>query len=656
MHNTPKQYQTAIRAPTRTDGLAGRLTLADGGVIPLDDSAVLAGSVCVDNQCVSGQELAFGGVYMGQASLQLRTELSSAAFYDAALEIDYKLRLPDGSWYTLPVGRYTVAEAERSAAVVSLTAYDHMLKLERPLAGSVIQGDAYAMLTQIAETCGVELGQTEAEIRALSPNAELLRQLDAGYHVSTWRDCAGAVAQLLAGFATFDRLGRLVVRQFGGAPCATLSENARTNAKISDFSCHYAALTIETDDDSYTAGTEGDSGLAMTIADMPLAESGLPSTKQGICDALFARLQNMDYTPMTVMLPGDPALELGDRLTVPTKDGAPQTLVTHLVWKFRGTQTLKGVGKNPYLTGTTRTDTRLRSLQKQTAANKVIYYSFSNGSDLVVRGDGAEISAANLTFVTTQNTSAMFLAQLLLTAEPETETVDLPVTSTDETLPTDAAAALERDAALMLTVRYYMDDSLIGTYVPTQRLVRGSHALALFYPFPDLQGAASHRWSVRLLCTGGVVRIGKGQLRATITGQGMAAGDIWDGTLTLEETLARVTRPASLRQILAIYGDVTTKMQKPLGSTAAELLARIPRTTPRRAVNGQAPKRSTTYAYYGLPLAFDVDFVQLDADGWRLRTSWQYDAVPQEIDTGTLLCAAADTGNLAEVSKIEVSI
>lgn len=656
MHNTPKHYQTAIRAPTRTDGLAGRLTLADGGVLPLDDSAVLAGSVCVDNQCVSGQELAFGGVYMGQASLQLRTELSSSAFYDAALEIDYKLRLPDGSWYTLPVGRYTVAEAERSAAVVSLTAYDHMLKLERPLAGSVIQGNAYAMLTQIAETCGVELGQTEAEIRALSPNAELLRQLDAGYHVSTWRDCAGAVAQLLAGFATFDRLGRLVVRQFGGAPCATLGENARTNAKISDFSCHYAALTIETDDDSYTAGTEGDSGLAMTIADMPLAESGLPSTKQGICDALFARLQNMDYTPMTVTLPGDPALELGDRLTVPTKDGAPQTLVTHLVWKFRGTQTLKGVGKNPYLTGTTRTDTRLRSLQKQTAANKVIYYSFSNGSDLVVRSDGAEISAANLTFVTTQNTSAMFLAQLLLTAEPETETVDLPVTGTDETLPTDAAAALERDAALTLTVRYYMDDSLIGTYVPTQRLVRGSHALALFYPFPDLQGAASHRWSVRLLCTGGVVRIGKGQLRATITGQGMAAGDIWDGTLTLEETLARVTRPANLRQILAIYGDVTTEMQKSLGSTAAERLARIPRTTPRRAVNGQSPKRSTTYAYYGLPLAFDTDFVQLDADGWRLRTSWQYDAVPQEIDTGTLLCAAADTGNLAVVSKIEVSI
>ena len=587
MYNVPTQYQTAIRSPTRADRLAGRLTLTDGTVLPLSDSAVMAGSVSVDNQCVSGQELAFGGVYMGQAALQLRTGLSSAAFYDAALEIDYEIKLADGSWYTLPVGRYTVAEAERTAAVVSLTAYDNMLKLERPLAGSVIQGDAYAMLTQIAEACGVELGQTEAEIRALSPNSELPRQLDSTYRVSTWRDCAGAVAQLLAGFATFDRLGRLVIRQFGETPCATLAENTRTSVKISDFSCHYAALTIETDDDSYTAATEGDTGLTMTISDMPLAESGLSDAKQGICDALFAKLKNMDYTPMTVTLPGDPALELGDRLALPTRaqDAAPETLVTHLVWKFRAAETLKGVGKNPYLTGgASRTDSQLRSLQRQTDANKVIYYSFSNASDLVVKSDGQEVNAANLTFVTTQDTSAMFLAQLLLTAEPDAETVQLPVTSGDETFPTDAEAALEQDAALTLTVRYYMDNFLIENFIPVQRLVRGAHALTLFYPFPDLVGAASHRWNVRLLCAGGTVRIGKGQLRATITGQGMAAGDIWDGTLTFEELVGCMNRPANRRRVLTIYDGLTSKMQTPLGRTAAESIALVRRSRPTRII------------------------------------------------------------------------
>lgn len=584
MYDVPKEYQVAIRSPTRCDRLAGRLTLTNGSTIPLTDSAVLAGSVSVDNQCVSGQELAFGSVYMGQASLQLRTQLSSAAFYDAALEIDYEIRLADGSWYTLPVGRYTVAEAERSAAVVSLTAYDNMLRLERKFSGSVILGDAYTMLTQIADTCGVELAQTEDEIRALSPNAGQLRQLDGSYRVSTWRDCAGAIAQLLAGFATIDRFGRLKIGQFGETPCTVLGENTRTNAKISDFSCHYASLVIETDNETVSADTEGDSGLEMTISDMPLAESGTGETRQGICDAVFARLRALDYTPATVTLPGDPALELGDRLALPTAAAAPETLVTHLVWKFRAAMTLKGVGKNPYLAGAaTRTDTRLRSLQKQADANKIIYYSFTNGADLTVQDGGREVNAVNLTFVTTQDTSAMFLAQVLLAAEPDTEVVKLPITG-DAAIESGKTAALEQDAALTLTVRYYLDNLLIDSFTPQQRLVRGAHALALFYPFPDLEGAANHRWSVRLLCAGGRVKIAKGQIRATITGQGMAVGDAWDGTLEFEERLGRPARMPVARKVLAIQDAILAGTQKPVGGAFAEVVGTTRRSVVRRKV------------------------------------------------------------------------
>lgn len=223
---------------------------------------------------MSGQELAFGSVYMGQASLQLRTALSSAAFYDAALQIDYEIQLADGSWYTLPGGplHRSRGRAQRRRG------QPDRLRQHAETGAQVLRqrdfGDAYTMLTQIAGTCGVELAQSEAEIKALSPNAEILRQLDGSYRVSTWRDCVGAIAQLLAGFATIDRLGRLRIVQFGETPCVTLSKNERTNAKISDFSCHYAALVIETDTDTFTSDIEGESGLEMTISDMPLAESG----------------------------------------------------------------------------------------------------------------------------------------------------------------------------------------------------------------------------------------------------------------------------------------------------------------------------------------------------------------------------------------------
>ena len=283
-------------------------------------------------------------------------------------------------------------------------------------------------------------------------------------------------------------------------------------------------------------------------------------------------------------MPGDPALELGDRLALPTADAAPETLVTHLVWKFRGEMTLKGVGKNPYLAGAAvHTDAQLRSLQKQADANKIIYYSFTNGSDIKVKDNGKETNAVNLTFVTTQDTSAMFLAQVLLTAEPDAEVVKLPVTGGTAS-DFGSAATLEQDAALTLTVRYYLDNVLIDSFTPAQRLVRGAHALALFYPFPDLEGAASHRWSVRLLCAGGGVKIAKGQIRATITGQGMAVGDAWDGTLELEELVGRPTRTPVARKVLAIQDVILAGTQKPVGDAAAEIITRLLRKAPARNI------------------------------------------------------------------------
>ena len=108
--------------------------------------------------------------------------------------------------------------------------------------------------------------------------------------------------------------------------------------------------------------------------------------------------------------------------------------------------------------------------------------------------------------------------------------------------------------------------------------------MALFYPFPDLEGAASHRWSVRLLCAGGGVKIAKGQIRATITGQGMAMGDAWDGTLEFEELVGRQTRTPVARKVLAIQDVILAGTQKPIGDAAAEIITRLLRKAPARNI------------------------------------------------------------------------
>lgn len=177
MYPVSEAYKTAIRARTRTDRVTGTLTLTDGTVLPLTAAELMSGSLTLDNQCVTGEELAFGCAYLGQAALNLRTALSRHAFYGARLCLAYGLQLPDGQWEDVPLGSYTVAEAERRALYVSIKAYDNLLALQRRYDGTVLQGTAYELLGQIADACGLTLGQTAGEVAALNENAALVCQM-----------------------------------------------------------------------------------------------------------------------------------------------------------------------------------------------------------------------------------------------------------------------------------------------------------------------------------------------------------------------------------------------------------------------------------------------------------------------------------------------
>ena len=100
--------------------------------------------------------------------------------------------------------------------MVSLTANDNMLKLERKFSGSAILGNAYTMLTQIAGTCGVELAQARRR-SAPPPNAEI-RASSTALLVSTWRDCVGLLPNGWPGLPPSTGWAGLRIVQFGDAP------------------------------------------------------------------------------------------------------------------------------------------------------------------------------------------------------------------------------------------------------------------------------------------------------------------------------------------------------------------------------------------------------------------------------------------------------
>ena len=124
-------------------------------------------------------------------------------------------------------------------------------------------------------------------------------------------------------------------------------------------------------------------------------------------------------------------------------------LVTHFVWHYHGRQTLKSVGRNPYLTNNSdgTTEKLLRKVQNSAESKRLVYYSFTNTAALTVRT--AEAPAVSIALAAVEDTSAMFLAQLLLTAEPE------------------------GGDPLTLEVRYYVNEVRVENFTPQQRLLAG---------------------------------------------------------------------------------------------------------------------------------------------------------------------------------------
>ena len=109
-------------------------------------------------------------------------------------------------------------------------------------------------------------------------------------------------------------------------------------------------------------------------------------------------------------------------------------------------------------------------------------------------------------------------------ADTESVTVDveLPVTWTE-------------DGKAVAYVTYEFNDSEILIHYPAETWGSGKHILSLYYPIDNLVPNITNTFNVHLRMEGGTAAIDTSGCIASISGQGMAAGAAWDGTITVEE-------------------------------------------------------------------------------------------------------------------------
>ncbi len=648
----------ALSNTFREERVVGTLTFADGRNFAISDDVIAENSISITKVCAAGDEIEFGSVVVSELKIGLRSNETRYAFPDAIIELRYELKVGN-DWESIPIGHFKVVEAERNNQFVRLVCYNSLFALNKEYDNLSIGGTPYELLKHICDTCGIELGSTEAEINAFVNSGEHI-QIVPESGCRTFRDCARLVAQMLGAIVDSDSVGRLVLRHFGKSTQLTLRPNQRFSSTISDYVTQYNNLKIRGESDYFfAADPDVPLGLEMVLEDAPTWKHGTLSKLQERCDALFNELKQIVYTPSNVIMPSDLTIECGDMLSLETLNGEQvNTLVTSITWQYRGKMSIESVGRSPYTFGIKPKQTAIiHELQKQSEINKLIFYEFTNLDDITI-GETELETIGKITFTTIEDTSAMFLAEGLLncdapdvtTIREKLENVVVKNAAGEDSQLLDAEGSpysfsvnvehehLEKGRA-KLDVYYYLNDNLIE-YRPAEELFSGEHILNLFYSFGQLKKNTVNTFEIKMKSTGGTVTIPEQRFRASITGQGLTATTAWDGKIQINEYINGFTLKSSMP--LSVTDRVTVQPDLPMTNVIRETFENFVLYRPRVDISkivesltaGTVVTKQTLFHSMLSEWQHDTNALVLEGGRIKVRNRWNSIGVVDDTYTG----------------------
>ena len=567
MYPVSEAFLQAVQGNTRKYYWTGKITTTAGLEYPFTQKDIVKGSGYITAQCCGNSEIELGAVYAAEMGISLFLDIDRYTLEDAKIELTYHLRLADGTYEEVPMGIFEVSEANRTAHVLELKAYDYMLRFDRDFNGFETIGTAYGMMALCSTACGVELAQRQTEIEAL-PNGSELLSIYPENDIETYRDVLYFTAQVLGGFFCINRDGKLEFRQYGNTPVMEILQKHRFSSSFSDFVTRYTAVSstnLRTQTSEYYA-LEEDNGLTMNLGVNPLLQFGLEETREELCWNILTALSVVNYVPFDSDTIGNPALDLGDVLIFSggQADARQVTCVTSFTIKIGGRQSLKCVGKNPRLSqAKSKNDKNISGLLNQIEAGKIGIHTFTNASAYTIAETNVRI--ISIEFASKEENHAQFFGQVIVDAAANpvertanaTGTIIVPFpmasadTGTEEDMAVDTtedSADVPVDVSLPVTwsedgktacyVTFELNNAEILLHHPVETWHSGKHILSLYYPIENIVPNITNTFNVYLRMEDGSGSVGIGDCIASISGQAMAAAAAWDGRIDIEESAA----------------------------------------------------------------------------------------------------------------------
>ena len=255
-------------------------------------------------------------------------------------------------------------------------------------------------------------------------------------------------------------------------------------------------------------------GLTLNIGTNVFLQYGTKETVMAMRQAVADGIEGFRATPFSATILPNPAYDLGDLIEFSGGIGQG-SLGCIMSFVLRITSSvLEGYGENPALSDArSKTDKEISGLLQRQSENEVVIHTFENAQAFTL-GDEEEVEIIDIRFATVSPKVVNIWHE-----------IELDVTANDP------------DGIVACQAIYYLNEELIAYSPVTTWNNDGLHLLHLLYFIKELLGGTVYEWQVYLKMIGGTATIARGDIHASLYGQGLVASDTWDGYLDASDNI-----------------------------------------------------------------------------------------------------------------------
>ena len=357
MYSASADFQTKIKSNIRKIKWSGTITTVGGSAYDFDDDPntsdgkIISGSI---TRSISSQSLNVGTAYASTLSLEVvLSGVSRYELYGGVVDISCSI---DGALDVIPMGKFTISEANQTSDHITVKAYDNMVKFDSvnfiPTNYTSVQLP-YLWLSQACTACGVTLGSTSAQISALPNGNRKTGYADCVTDVKTWRDVLSYISAYLGGYAYIGRDGYLYIGSYGSNSVDTVPSNFRYSSNLSDFRTTYDGLYASYKDgglQEYVSNTNS-GGLVLDLGVNPFLQFSNQTNRQAALQEIIDSWDGVYYVPYSSDMPLVPTYDVGDVLTFTDNQADVYDLgaITEITYSIGNPMSVKCTGDNPLL-------------------------------------------------------------------------------------------------------------------------------------------------------------------------------------------------------------------------------------------------------------------------------------------------------------------